>query len=177
MKLQYSYQLEKYSQPKIWELCFTRWEFLELQAREAASQINPERTTLRRGREEPAYTEVLQQRTRSRNIKRLFLIKGNQISQVKEFSTCLYGKLQESGPIEIIPFICISAILCFFPSWAPLGSLQGVATIWWLLDHRYSSPSCGILDYWYFYFSERIENPTYMTLFSRFNNDQDCHAE
>ena len=51
---------------------------------------NPERTALRRQGEEPGYTEVLQQRAGSLNIKRLLLINGNQISQVMEFSTFLY---------------------------------------------------------------------------------------
>ena len=32
------------------------------------------------------------------------------ISQVKKFSFSMYGKMQESGLTEIIPFICISAI-------------------------------------------------------------------
>ena len=50
---------------------------------------NPERTALRRQGEEPGYTEVLQQRAGSLNIKRLLLSKENQISQVKEFSTLL----------------------------------------------------------------------------------------
>ena len=60
----------------------------------------------------------LQQGIGSLNIKRLLLIKENQIFQIKEFSVfvcvcvcvCIYGKIQESGPTEIIHFICISAI-------------------------------------------------------------------
>ena len=50
---------------------------------------NPERTALRRREEEPGCTEVLRQRAASLNIKRLLIIKENQISQVKEFSTFL----------------------------------------------------------------------------------------
>ena len=49
--------------------------------------VAPERTALRRGGEEPGYIEVLQQRADSMNINRLLLMKENQISQVKEFST------------------------------------------------------------------------------------------
>ena len=45
---------------------------------------NPERTALRRRGEKPGYLEVLQQRAGSLNIKRLLLIKENQISPVKE---------------------------------------------------------------------------------------------
>ena len=48
-----------------------------------------ERTTLRRRGEKPGYIEVLQQRAGSLNIKRLLLINGNLISQVKEFSVFL----------------------------------------------------------------------------------------
>ena len=44
------------------------------------------------------------------NIKWWFLIKGNQLSQVKEFSAFYMGKMQESGLTEIIPFMYISAM-------------------------------------------------------------------
>ena len=50
---------------------------------------NPERTVLRRPGEEPGYIEFLQQRAGSLNIKRLLLIKENQISPVKELSAFL----------------------------------------------------------------------------------------
>ena len=108
---------------------------------------NPEKHALRRQRKEPGNIEVSQQKADSLNIKRLLLIKENQISQVKEFSTflCMGGCKKESGLTEIIPFISVSAIrgqhLMFFTSWAPLGSLYGVAATWWLLDLRYSSTS------------------------------------
>ena len=49
-----------------------------------------ERTALRRQEEQPGYTEALQQRASSLNIKRLLFIKENQISQVKEFSNFLF---------------------------------------------------------------------------------------
>ena len=72
---------------------------------------NPERTAQRSGGEEPAYIEVLQQRAGNLNIKRLLLIKENHTSQVKEFSAILcMERCKESRPIEIIPFIFISAI-------------------------------------------------------------------
>ena len=51
---------------------------------------SPERTALRRPGEEPGYIEVLQQRAGSLNIKRLLLIKENQISPVKELSAFLF---------------------------------------------------------------------------------------
>ena len=69
-----------------WELCFIWQEFLGLQAQEAVSQV-----TLREqlwGRQ-PAYIEVLQQRAGGLNVRGLLLVKENQISQVKEFSTFL----------------------------------------------------------------------------------------
>ena len=50
---------------------------------------NPERTVLRKRAEDPGYIEVFQEREGSLNIKRLILMKGNHISQVKEFSTFL----------------------------------------------------------------------------------------
>ena len=49
----------------------------------------PERTTPRKWEEEPGYTEVLQQRAGSQNIKNWLLIEENKISQVKKFSTFL----------------------------------------------------------------------------------------
>ena len=51
----------------------------------------PERSALRRQGEEPGYTDVLEQGAGGLNIKRLLLIKENQISQGKEFSTFLCG--------------------------------------------------------------------------------------
>ena len=44
---------------------------------------------LQRGNEEPGYIEILQQKTGSLNMKRLLLIKENQIAQVKQFSSVL----------------------------------------------------------------------------------------
>ena len=52
---------------------------------------DPERTALRRRGEESGYIEVLQQGAGSLNIKRVLLTKGNQISQVEQFSTLLRG--------------------------------------------------------------------------------------
>ena len=71
---------------------------------------NPEITAPKRWGQEPGYIEVLQQRASGLNIKRLLLIKGNQISQFKEFSFSMYGKMQESGFTDIIPFAPVSAI-------------------------------------------------------------------
>ena len=62
---------------------FIWWEILGIQAQETASQV-----TLRellRGKEVRLYIS-LSQRADSLNLKRLLLIKENQISQVKEFS-------------------------------------------------------------------------------------------
>ena len=65
------------------------WEILDLPSLGDSISSDPERTALRRGGEEPGSIEVLQQRAGSLNVKRLFLIKENQVSQVKEFSACL----------------------------------------------------------------------------------------
>ena len=73
---------------------------------------DPERTAPRRRGEEPGYIEVLQQRAGSLNIKRLLLLKENQISQVKEFSAFLcMGKCKSLGSQKfIIPLTCTSSI-------------------------------------------------------------------
>ena len=53
----------------------------------------------------------------------------NHTSQIKEFSA-FYGKMQESGLIEIIPLICVSALLGQYPVFSqpefPQGSTLGV---------------------------------------------------
>ena len=46
------------------------------------------------------------------------------MSQVNEFST-LYGMMQESGLIEIIPLICTSAVWGQYPVLSHPESLQG----------------------------------------------------
>ena len=66
-----------------------------------STSINPEITDLRRQGEEPGHIEILQQRTGSLNIKRLLLIKENQLSQVKEFSTFQYmGRCKSLGSLK-----------------------------------------------------------------------------
>ena len=50
---------------------------------------NPGRTVLGKRGEGPGYIEVFQEREGSLNIKRLLLMKGNHISQVKEFCAFL----------------------------------------------------------------------------------------
>ena len=72
---------------------------------------NPDTTALRRQGEEPGYTEVLQQRAGSLNIKRLLLIKGRQICQVKDFSSFLcMGRCKSPGSLK-----------SFFPHASPLS--------------------------------------------------------
>ena len=68
---------------------------------ESSISSNPERTAPRKQGGEPGYIGVLQQRAGSRNIKRLLLIKENQISQVKEFSTFLcMGRWKSLGSLK-----------------------------------------------------------------------------
>ena len=83
-----------------------------------------ERAAPRRWGEEPGYIEVLQQRVNSLNIRRLLLIKENQISQVKEFSSfpCMV-RCKSLGSLKIIPSICISAIWSQYPVFSHLSSL------------------------------------------------------
>ena len=60
---------------------------------------SPERTALRPRGEEPGYRNFA---TISLNVKRLLLIKENQISQVKEFSTFLYmGRCRSLGSLKL----------------------------------------------------------------------------
>ena len=88
-------------------------------------------------------------RAGSLNIKRLLLIKENQISQVKGFRAFLYGKIQEPGLTEIFPFTGTSPISgqfpVFFTSWTPLGLtvvvFQWLSPVWlfvtpWTATHQ-----------------------------------------
>ena len=86
---------------------------------------------MRRQKEEPGYTEVLQQMAGRLNIKTLLLIKENHILQVKEFRTYpTYGTMQESGLTEIFrrtspiwrPVSCAFHILNFLSSGLLIGS-------------------------------------------------------
>ena len=53
-------------------------------------------------REEPGYIGVFQQSSGSQNIKRLLLIKENQTSQVKEFSTLFCrGRCKSLGSLKL----------------------------------------------------------------------------
>ena len=84
--------------------------------------VAPERTALRRGGEEPGYIEVLQQRADSMNIKILMLMKENQISQVKQFSTFLCrGRWESLGSLKYMHLSCLGPVPYFliliFLSW------------------------------------------------------------
>ena len=50
----------------------------------------------------------------------------------------MYGKVQESGLTEILPFVCISAVRGQYPVFShpefPQGSPWGVAVVCWLVD-------------------------------------------
>ena len=62
---------------------------------------DPKRIALRRQGEEPGYIEVLQQRAGSLNIKRVLLVKENQISQIKELSAFLHmGRCKSLGSLK-----------------------------------------------------------------------------
>ena len=101
----------------------------------------PMRTAPRRQEEEPGDTEALQQRAGSLNIKRLLLIKENQVAQVKKFSTFLcMGRCKCLGSLKSFIWL-ISALwgqYLALTSRVPQGSLQGVGTVWWLLSSGYS---------------------------------------
>ena len=91
---------------------------------------NPDTTALRRHGEEPGYIEVLQQRAGSLNIKRLLLIKGRQISQVKEFSSFLcMGRCKSPGSLtSFFPHaspLSGAGVPCFSPPGLPWGAPLG----------------------------------------------------
>ena len=81
-------QLKKYSQPEVESYVYLVGIFRTSSLGDSISS-KPERTAPRRWAEEPGCIEVLQQSAGSQNIKRLLLIKENQISQVKKFSAFL----------------------------------------------------------------------------------------
>ena len=108
--------------PKV-EFCFIQHTFLECQVREATSQVS--RRKLLEVGGEPGYLGVLQ----LLNVKRLLLMKENQISQVKELIAFLCMRRWKSLGSLISPLISTSAIWgqypVFsrpeFPQAAPLG--------------------------------------------------------
>ena len=82
---------------------------------------NPERTAPRRWGEDWGYIEVLQQRSSSLNIKRLLVIKENQVFQVKEFSTflcmCVSHAVQFSSVAQSCPTLCTQSCPNFATPW------------------------------------------------------------
>ena len=85
---------------------------------------SPNIIALWRWGEEPGYIEVLHQRTSILNIKRLLLIKENQIAQVKEFSAflCWADPLEEEMATD-------SSILAWKISWTEEpGGLQSMGS-------------------------------------------------
>ena len=86
---QSSCQLNKQAQSKSWELFFYLAGIFRTSNGWDSISSNPEITSPRR-QEKPGYTDLLQQRAGSLNFKRLLLIRGNQISQVKKCSAFLW---------------------------------------------------------------------------------------
>ena len=86
---------------------------------------NPERTTLRRRGDEPDYIQVLQQIAGRLNIKRLSL-KKTRYPKLRNLVLSVYGKMQESGLTEIVPFhapqLSGAGIKCFILPKLPWGS-------------------------------------------------------
>ena len=97
------YGLKNYTQPKNWELCFIWWKFLGLKPRRKHLKWLWENCSEKvgGGSEKPGYTEVLPQRAGRLHIKRLLLIKENQITQVKAFSSFLCnGRCKGLGSLK-----------------------------------------------------------------------------
>ena len=89
---------------------------------------SPERAAWRRWVGEPGFIEVLKQRAGSLNVKRLLLIKENQISQVKEFSVFLcMGRCKSLGSYQIadMHLSYLGPVSCVFTSWLSSGLTIG----------------------------------------------------
>ena len=108
-------------------------------------------------REEPGYIEVLQQRTGSLNIKRLLLIKGNQMFQVKEVGIFLcMGRHKSLGSLKSVRLYASrlsgASVLCFhiLSSWSlTIGSHSMILQVfsflsvlecwnWWCLTSLFT---------------------------------------
>ena len=61
-------------------------------------------------REKPGYIGVSTEKKKVAKHEKIIANHKNQASQVKDLSAFLYGKIQDSGLIEIIPLMCILAI-------------------------------------------------------------------
>ena len=110
-------------------ISFIQWEILWLQAQKTTYQ--PTLRELFQGYEgrNKVIIEVLQQR-QVLNIKRLLLMKGNQISHVKEFSIFLcmerFKHLSSlKSLLSQVSQLSGDSILCFSTSWASLGLTIG----------------------------------------------------
>ena len=125
-----------------------RWANREVPSPGDSISNDLKRTALRRSGEEPGYIEVLQQRAGSLNIKRLLLIKGRQICQVKEFSSFLcMGRCKSPGSLKsFFPHaspLSGAGVPCFSQPGLPWGSpnYSGVVAVCWLPGCSCSSPS------------------------------------
>ena len=100
----------KHSQPKNWELFFFPVGIFRTSNLEYNISSDPERTAPK-WRKEPGYIEVLQQKADGLNKKILLLLKENQITQVKEFSSfpCM-RRCKSLGSLKSIPFSCTWAM-------------------------------------------------------------------
>ena len=101
----------------------------------------PVSPSLRKWGGEWGYIGVFQGRAGSQNIKRLLLIKENQKSQVKKFSTFLcIGRCKSLGSLK--SFLWYAPQLSQHPVFShpkfPQGSPYRVAAVCWLIDERYS---------------------------------------
>ena len=91
---------KRFAQCESWELSFI-WGRRKTDSWKVVIQIALRSCSKEEGGEKLDYTEVLQQRVGNLNTKRLLLIKENQISQVKEFGTCLYmGRCKSLGSLK-----------------------------------------------------------------------------
>ena len=156
-------QLKKMHNLKFESYIFIQQIFWGLQAQDTVSQIRL-RNCPKEARGGAGYRGVFatNKRPGSRNIKRLLLIKENQISPIEEFSTFLcMGRCKSLGSLKSFlwyaPQLSRASILCFlipsllrvhcwggcrswlldgghslFPSWVPLWLAIGAAVMWWL---------------------------------------------
>ena len=118
-------QTEKMYHPKV-EFCFIQHTFLECQVREATSQVS--RRKLLEVGGEPGYLGVLQ----LLNVKRLLLMKENQIAWVKELSAFPgVGRCKSLGSLKWSSHVPVSSLgpVSFLCHWHRCLGIAGLVLL------------------------------------------------
>ena len=120
---------KKNEPPKNWELCLIQWTFWGLQAQGTRLSDHSEGLLLRGKGGARIYRSFLQQRLGNRDIKRLLLMKENQVSQVNEFSAFLcMGRCWSLGSLKYsfdVHLSYLGPVSCAFSSRMSSGCTTG----------------------------------------------------